>query len=217
MRQQFNTPEIFIKFFNDSHETIEKLKLYEIELKRWQPVVNLVAPSTINRIWHRHFADSAQIAEFIPQKTFHLADIGSGGGFPGLVLAIVLHYRSDFRVTLVESDGRKAAFLREITRKIEIPVEIISTRIESNVTISKLGGVDFVTARALAPLNRLLSLVFPFFSDKTRGFFLKGKDVYREIEFASRSWKFKFDLQKSRTLSEGRIVILRNLTRRPEV
>ena len=216
MQQEIKTPEAFKKVFNDSRETIEKLQLYEDELKRWQKAVNLVAPGTLDQIWHRHFADSAQLAQLIPKSATHLVDVGSGGGFPGLVLAILLRERRGLKVTLVESDNRKAAFLRETARRIKIPVEIMSTRIESNASVKKLNSVDTVTARAFAPLDRLLGLVFPVFSRQTVGIFLKGRDFDREIALARQSWAFDVELRESKTDPDGRIVVVRDLARKLE-
>ena len=216
MQSKIDSPEAFAKTFGASAETIEKLKIYEFELKRWQKAVNIVAPSTLDQIWYRHFADSAQLTEFISPKSKYIVDVGSGGGFPGLVLAILLRDRSDFKVTLVESDQRKAAFLRETARRIKIPVEIMSTRIESNASVSQMNSVDTVTARAFAPLDRLFGLVFPVFSRQTVGIFLKGRDYGREIELALQSWTFDCELRESKTEPGGRILILRDLARKPE-
>ena len=171
----------------------------------------------MDEIWHRHFADSAQLMEFIPPDTRHLADIGSGGGFPGLVLATVLAESRDIRVTLVESDTRKAAFLRETARRMEIPVEILSTRIESNASVQALIDVDIIVARAFAPLRRLLSLVFPVFSYRTVGVFLKGRDIAHEIDHAREDWTFEVELHESVTDKEGRMAVIRRLARKPEV
>ncbi len=209
-------PEDFRKAFHVSRETIEKLKTYESELKRWQKAVNLVAPRTLNEIWHRHFADSAQLTAIVPATTCNIVDVGSGGGFPGLVLAIMLRESRDAMVTLVESDTRKAAFLRETARRIEIPVEIMSTRIESDASVKTLNRVDAVTARAFAPLDRLFSLVLPVFSRSTTGVFLKGRDADREIALAKRSWAFDCQMHDSITDPEARIVVVRNLARKAE-
>ena len=215
-RTPIDGPDAFRQHFGVSRETIEKLNTYERELKRWQKAVNLVAPSTLDNIWQRHFADSAQIADYIPQDAHHICDVGSGGGFPGLVLATLLTRPRDLRVTLVESDTRKAAFLRETARRIEIPVEILSTRIETNATVQRLNSVDTVTARALAPLDRLFGLVAPVFSCETVGVFLKGQDVTREIDQARLGWAFSLELHESVTDADGRIAVIRNLTRKSE-
>jgi len=216
LQSEINDPEAFADAFGASVKTTEKLKLYEVELKRWQKAVNLVAPGTLDQIWHRHFADSAQLAEFLPETAKQIVDVGSGGGFPGLVLAILLCKDSDVKVTLVESDQRKAAFLRETARRIKIPVEIMSTRIESNASVEQLNSVDTVTARAFAPLDRLFGLVFPVFSRQTVGIFLKGRDFGREIELARQSWTFDFELRESKTEPEGRIIVVRDLARKLE-
>ncbi len=212
----FTTPEAFAQAFEVSRETIEKLKCYEGELKRWQRAVNLVAPGTLDDIWHRHFADSAQLDAIISPTAAHLVDVGSGAGFPGLVLALLRHASSGLRVTLVESDTRKAAFLRETARRMEISVEILSTRIESDASVKRLNRVDTVTARAFAPLDRLFGLVHPVFSRTTVGVFLKGRDVDLEIAKAERLWTFDREWHDSITDSEGRIVVVRNLARKAE-
>ncbi|MEN2494191.1 MAG: Ribosomal RNA small subunit methyltransferase G [Hyphomicrobiaceae bacterium hypho_1] len=217
MYQESNNPKSLIAVFNDSRETFEKFKLYESQLRRWQNAINIVAPSTLNHLWYRHFTDSAQIAELIPPTASHLVDAGSGGGFPGLVLAILFRDRSDFRVTLVESNKKKTAFLRETASKLEIPVEIMSTRIESNVTVTKLSDVDIVTARAFAPLDRLLNMVSPIFSNRTKGIFLKGCNIDYEIKLAQKTWEYKYELRKSKTEPNARVVILWDLARKLEV
>ncbi len=208
--------ERFADAFSVSRETLDKLKTYELELKRWQKAVNLVSPTTLDQIWHRHFADSAQLASLLPGSARHSVDIGSGGGFPGLVLAVLCQSRRDFRVTLVESDTRKAAFLRETARRMEIPVEILSTRIESDASVNQLNDVDTITARAFAPFDRLFGLVSPVFGSDTVGLFLKGRDVDREIEDAASNWSFDIELHESLTDSGGRIAIVRNLVPKTE-
>ena len=194
-----------------SSETIERLKIYEASLRRWQNAVNLVAPKTIDDIWHRHFADSIQVARFVPPGARHLADLGSGAGFPGLVLAILQAEQGGSAVTLVESDHRKCAFLRETARAMEIPVDILSTRIESNASYEQLKSVDVVTARALAPLGRLLFLVAPFLRRSATGVFLKGRDCDAEIEEARKAWRFEATLHPSVTSADASIVIVRNI------
>jgi 16S rRNA (guanine527-N7)-methyltransferase len=211
-------PEDFSAAFGWSDEALERLKTYESALRQWQKAVNLVAPRTLDEIWHRHFADSAQVAALVPETTRSIADLGSGGGFPGLVLAIFLAGQPErhVAVTLVESDGRKAAFLRETARRLEIPVEILSTRIESNATVSRLVGVDTVTARAFAPLSRLFNLAAPLFAAETVGVFLKGESVVREIDEARARWSFNVDLHQSVTDPSGKIAVVRRLRPKTE-
>lgn len=214
--------------FKVSRETLERLNLYESLLRVWQPRINLVAEKTLGELWHRHFADSAQLAALIPPGTRRLVDLGTGGGFPGLVLAILLGGRHVgggaatggsrgsaggylVEVVLLESDARKAAFLREVARKTGTAVEILSTRIENPETQTKLGVVDVVTARALAPVVRLLGLAAPLFGPDTVGLFLKGRSVQAEIEAARALWAFDVSLVNSVTADDARIAVIRQL------
>ena len=192
-----------------------RLNLYESLLRRWQPAVNLVAPATLPQIWGRHFADSAQLAALVPATARCLVDLGSGGGFPGLVLAVILHGKGLQRVILVESDTRKAAFLREVARQTCVPVEILSIRIEKAATQLKGAEVDVVTARALAPLDRLLALAAPLIGADTVGLFLKGRDAQAEIEAAGRHWSFEVSLVQSVTDANASIVAIRRLRGQP--
>lgn len=213
----------FVAATDVSRETIERLNLYESQLKLWQPRINLVANATLTDVWHRHFFDSAQIVPLIPSEARVFVDLGSGGGFPGLVLAILLQERRDgatqasnqpWRFVLVESDNRKCAFLREVARRTGVAVEILSTRIENPETQAKLASVDVVTARALAPLDRLLGLAAPLFGERTVGLFLKGQGAQAEVEAARLQWAFDASFVPSATAADARIVVVRNLRRR---
>ncbi len=213
---QIDGAEDFRSAFSVSRETADRLVRYESLLRKWQKAVNLVAPRTLPEIWHRHFADSAQLAALVPDDAESLADLGSGGGFPGLVLAIVLMDRKPLRVTLVESDTRKAAFLREVARQTRVPVDILTTRIENAETQRKVGQVNVVTVRALAPLSRLLGLAAPFFAPHTVGLFLKGRDIHGEIDEARAGWRFDVELVPSMTDREGQIAVVRNVAAKTE-
>lgn len=198
-------PDAFLQAFSVSHEIIERLETYAELLQRWQKSINLVAPSTLNQIWLRHFADSAQLVRLAPNaKTW--ADLGAGGGFPGLVVAILFANHDDRKVLLLESNGRKCAFLQEVARRTQAPVEILDGRIEDLVSCGKVGTVDIVTSRALAPLDRLLGLARPLFGSQTRGLFLKGREARNEIASASERWKFDWKLAPSQTDEEGLII-----------
>lgn len=205
-----------------SRETLERLDLYESLLKLWQPRINLVANATLPDVWSRHFLDSAQILPLIPAEARVFVDLGSGGGFPGLVLAIMLHERRQiegatgvadrpWRFVLVESDVRKCAFLREVARQTGVAVEILSTRIENPETQYKLAPVDVVTARALAPLDRLLGLAAPLFGERTVGLFLKGQGAQAEVVAARSRWAFEASFVPSVTAVDARIVKVRSL------
>ncbi len=204
-------PEAFSRAFLVSRETISRLVTYEAMLKRWQKTINLVAPSTLDDVWHRHFADSAQIWALRPDTATSWLDLGSGAGFPGLVIAILAAEHGGTRHTLVESDNRKAAFLREAAREAGVAVDILCTRIESPEIHAKVGEVNCVTARALAPLPHLVELAAPYFASGTVGFFLKGREVAAELEDAARTWDFQFELKPSVTDSEGRVLLLKAL------
>lgn len=194
-----------------SRETAARLDEFVALLLRWQKAVQLVAPSTLPRLWTRHIADSLQIIEHAPAAKRWI-DLGSGGGFPGLVVAIALADAPETIVHLVESDTRKAAFLREAARIIGAPAEVHAERIES-VAERFAGDVEIVTARALAPLARLLELAAPLLSGGARGIFLKGQDVDNELTQAAKSWNITAKTFPSRTDSRGRILIVDRVMR----
>jgi 16S rRNA (guanine527-N7)-methyltransferase len=207
-------PGAFARSFAVSRETLDKFETYADLLKHWQKTINLVAPSTLGDIWHRHFADCAQLMRHAPEGSKIWLDLGSGAGFPGLVLAILGAEKGGSRHILVESDSRKAAFLREVARVTSTPVDILCTRIESQETQAKVISASCVTARALAPMPRLAGLVAPYFASGTLGLFLKGREVAAELEEAGRTWDFACDLRPSVTEPEGRVVLLSALKRK---
>jgi 16S rRNA (guanine527-N7)-methyltransferase len=211
-------PKDFAAAFDVSRETLERIQIYERLLRQWQKAVNLVAPSTLDDLWHRHFADSAQILPLAGEHPTPWLDIGSGGGFPGLVCAILLAdkpYASGAppRVTLVESHVRKGAFLREVARQTGLAqvVDILSIRIETLPTQDNLPRPAVISARALAALDRLLALAAPLFGPSTVGLFPKGQGAEAEVAQAQSAWRFEADLVSSRTEPGGRIVVVRHL------
>ncbi len=208
---EINTSADLARVFSVSRETVDRLKIYESVLQKWQPAVNLVAPKSLPNVWHRHFADSLQISRLVPETAQTLVDLGSGGGFPGLVLAAHFADAGGPAVTLVESDQRKAAFLREAARAMEISVEILSTRIENDANLAVLSSVDVVTARALARLSSLFGLVRPFISDETVCIFMKGRDAAQEIADARRGWSFESTEHASMTDAQAKIVVVRHI------
>ncbi len=214
---RIESAEAFQEAFGVSRETLDRLRTYEGLVKSWQKAVNLVSPTTLDEIWHRHFADSAQLFDIAPQGGKSWLDLGSGGGFPGLVLAILLAEKNpDARMTLVESDSRKAAFLGEVARKTGLAVEIRVERIEKYATHDKSQIKDVITARALAPLSKLLGLVLPIFSPHTVALFPKGRDVEAEIFEASQKFAFDCTQFPSLTDAQARIVAMRNLAVKTE-
>jgi 16S rRNA (guanine527-N7)-methyltransferase len=208
---RIDSPESFQRTFEISRETLDRLKTYAQLLVRWQKTINLVAPSTLGDLWHRHFADSAQLWRYRPPEARVWLDIGSGAGFPGLVLAILGAEAGATHHILIESDSRKAAFLREVGRETGITVDILGMRIENPQTCAKVSAVDCITARALAPLPRLLEMSAPYFSPSTLGLFLKGRDVAAEIEQAAEDWRFAYELKPSVTDRDARVVLLKAL------
>jgi 16S rRNA (guanine527-N7)-methyltransferase len=207
--------EDFAATFNVSRETLDKLLAYVALLEQWQPRINLVAGATLPDVWHRHIADSAQLLALAP-KSRNWLDIGSGAGFPGLVIAIMAHGSAGLRVTLIESDRRKCAFLAEVARHTGISVEIHTARIEQIATQRMLGAVDVVSARALAPLVRLIPLSLPFFGDATLGLFPKGRDAESEVTQARAAWDFDVEMTPSLTDAAARIVAIRRPRARTE-
>jgi 16S rRNA (guanine527-N7)-methyltransferase len=215
-----NSPEAFAQAFDVSHETLGYLKIYADLVKHWQKAVNLVAPSTLDQLWHRHIADSAQVTALVPPAARTFADLGSGGGFPAIVLAIMMAEQgrpTPFSMSLIESDNRKCAFLREVIRKTGLKrdgnaVEILSLRIENPETQLKVGAVDVVTARALASLDRLFQYAYPLFHSSTVGLFMKGQDAEREIAEAQAHWSFTARLIPSRTEPDAAIVEVTHLS-----
>lgn len=212
-----STPEAFAATFGVSRETIDLLGTYETLLRKWQTTINLVAPSTLDSIWHRHFADSAQLLNFAPLAARSWLDLGSGAGFPGLVLAILLREKNPAaRMTLVESDTRKAAFLREVARQTGTVVDIYAGRIENLSTQAKVPRADVITARALASLTKLLELSRPFFGPTTKALFLKGAACASEIEEAKAIFRFDCEQHPSITESDARIAVVANVRAKTE-
>jgi len=217
-------PEDFAARFAVSRETIDKLLAYEALLRQWQKTINLIAPSTLETIWARHFADSAQLLALAPPGAKTWLDLGSGAGFPGLVVAILLAERGGANMTLIESDTRKAAFLAEVARQTGVPVDILRARIENSATqpmlvsreTARCGNWDVITARALAPLPRLLDLAARYFSTETVGLFLKGREAQAEVDQALKRWDFSVALHPSQTDRDGRVVEVRALKAKTE-
>lgn len=203
-------PTEFAAAFGVPRETVDKLELYGDLLRKWQRAVNLVAPSTLGDLWHRHFADSAQLLACAPDAKIWV-DLGSGGGFPGLVIAIMLANHENQCVHLIESNSRKCAFLAEVARGTGAPAKIHEGRIEDFARGGRFGTVDVVTSRALAPLTGLLGLARGFFTERTSGLFLKGREAGQEIEEARRHWRFDVRSAPSRTGGDGSIVEVRTL------
>jgi 16S rRNA (guanine527-N7)-methyltransferase len=179
-------------------ETIARLARHLDLVRRWQPRINLVGASTLKDPWRRHVVDSAQLLPLLPPGSPRLADLGSGAGFPGLVLAIA----GSARVTLIDADARKCAFLGEAARVTGTPVRIANARIDSlNAEL-----FDIVTARALAPLPRLIALARPLLAAEGALLLLKGRGFASELTAAKQRWKMRIATWPSRTDPEGIVV-----------
>jgi 16S rRNA (guanine527-N7)-methyltransferase len=195
-----------------SRETLARLdRLVEL-LLQWQQTRNLIAASTIPNIWTRHIADSLQLLDLAGEAKIWV-DLGSGGGFPGLVLACALADRAGAKVHLVESTAKKCAFLQAAAGDLRLPAAIHCERVE-NFTRAFPSKPDVVTARALAPLPKLLDLAFPLLKRGTKGLFLKGQDVVSELTAASKCWSIRYKLVPSRTDDRARIVVVDRLESR---
>ncbi|MGY4499676.1 16S rRNA (guanine527-N7)-methyltransferase [Bradyrhizobium sp. GM24.11] len=195
-----------------SHETEGRLDRYIALLREWQAKTNLVAPSTLPNLWTRHIADSLQLVDLAPTAK-RWADLGSGGGFPGVVLACAMARIPGASVHLVERIAKKAAFLREAIRVTASPGVVHLAEIGDNVD-RITGPVDCVTARALAPLHQLIGLAEPLtMRQGAKALFLKGQDVEAELTEAAKYWNIQPQLHQSRT-GDGWIVELTSVERR---
>jgi len=188
-----------------SRETQAQLALFVERLAVWNRTINLVAESTLADPWRRHVLDSAQLMGFVPPDARVVVDLGSGAGLPGLVLAIL----GVPDVHLIESDRRKAAFLLDMTGRLGLRVRVHTSRIEAVAPLP----ADVVTARALAPLPRLLDLAAPFLRPATRCLFLEGKSVDTELTAIRPSWTMTPTIHVSRSDPDGRVLVLDGLRR----
>jgi 16S rRNA (guanine527-N7)-methyltransferase len=189
-----------------SRETLDRLDRFAATLLAWQQRINLIASSTESKLWTRHIADSLQLLALAPQARTWV-DLGSGGGFPGLVIACALADTPGARVHLVESSTKKATFLREAARVADAPAEVHAVRIEDFVDNFTL-PVDVVTARALAPLVDLLAAAYPLLKTGAVGLFPKGQDVGSELTNAAKCWSIRSSLAQSLTDPRGQIVCI---------
>jgi len=192
-----------------SRETEKRLQTFVDLLLAWQDKINLVAPSTLPFTWSRHVADSLQLLPLAPDARVWV-DFGSGGGFPGLPIACALADQPGAKIYLIESNGKKAAFLREAVRATGVPAVVYRERIEK-FGESCAETVHVVTARALAPLKILCEQAFPLISRGAVALFPKGQDIDAELTDAAKYWRFEASKVASKTSPEGSIVVIRSL------
>lgn len=192
-----------------SRESRQKLETYVDLLLTWQKRINLIGPATAPVVWERHILDSLQLLPLLPKGIRTIAELGSGAGIPGLVVAMA----ADLNVHLYESNGKKAAFLREAARQTGTRAYVHMVRLETLKADPGVPKVDCVVARALAPLPLLLDLADPFLSRGAVGLFHKGQDVDAELTEATKCWKMKFKKHASQYDSRGVILEINEATR----
>lgn len=193
-----------------SRETAGRLAEYAALLRAWNPKINLVSKQTLADLETRHLADSAQLLALAPAEATTWADLGSGGGFPGLVVAILAaEQRPALRVTLVESDQRKAVFLRAVAQRTAVPVTVLAERIESVPPLKS----DVLSARALAPLTSLLDHAHRHLRAGGTALFPKGANWRVEVDEALERWRFRCENLPSATSPEGAILRIGDIHR----
>jgi 16S rRNA (guanine527-N7)-methyltransferase len=190
-----------------SRETADRLDCFVALLLDWQERMNLIAASTVPTLWTRHIADSLQLLAIAPQA-HKWVDLGSGAGFPGVPLACALADQNAAEVHLIESNQKKAAFLREAVRVTGAPAIVHAERV-ADFARGFRGKLDVITARALAPLPELLSIAYPLLKSGAYGLFLKGQDVEAELTHATKCWSIQVSLVPSRTDPKSRVVVIR--------
>jgi 16S rRNA (guanine527-N7)-methyltransferase len=193
-----------------SRETVDNLCSFEELFRKWSKAINLASPSTLDQLWERHVVDSAQLFDMAPNAENWL-DLGSGGGFPGVVLAILLKERPGGRIDLVESNGKKAAFLRTAIGQFSAPGTVHAARIDAVWT--KIRNPEIITARALASLSELFVLAEPWLTTGATALFQKGRDYRREIEESRDAWRFDL-LERASVVDKDSVVLqISNLRR----
>jgi len=183
------------------------LETFRVRLVEANAVMNLVGPESLPDFWNRHVWDSAQLLDYAPDaRTW--ADLGAGAGFPGVVLAILLKGKADAHVWLIDSLGKRCRFLQEIVDALDLPATVVNGRAEEQTVIC-----DIVTARAVAPMDKLLGYAQPYFQRGAQGLFLKGEKAESELIEARKSWHFEAELAPSQSDPRGRIVTVRSVRR----
>ena len=197
-------------WLNVSRETLERLFAYCELIEKWNPAINLISKSGIPEIWDRHIIDSVQLFQQMPAQAGQWCDLGSGGGFPGIVLAILAkELRPATQMILVEADRRKSVFLAEASRLLDIAVKVKTQRIEE----LDPQNADVLTARALAPLSDLCGFAYRHLKPEGVAIFPKGATAEREIELAQKFWRFDYTMAQSHTDPAALILTVRGICR----
>lgn len=198
----------FQSTFDVSRETLERLDVYEKLLRKWTAKINLVSKSTLDDVWQRHFVDSAQVFKALPPGPLRMSDYGSGGGFPGIVVAILnKDLQPASHVTLIESDLRKATFLSTVVRQLDLRATVLAERVEGVEPLES----NVVTARAFASLNALLPLADRHLGPEGTCLFLKGERHQEEVDIARVKWDFDLDIHDSLTHRGAAVLHMTNL------
>ena len=191
-------------------EVLELFDAWHAVLVKWNRSINLVSPAALGEFWQRHALDSWQVAAHVPDRVLTSIDLGSGAGFPGIAVAILFKLRGRGKALMVESAGKKANFLKALAREIGLPADVTSERAEA----LPAQPYDLITARAFAPLPRLLGYAQPFWGEGTTGLFLKGENVASEITEASLAWEFSTANHPSRSAEGGTLLAISDLSRK---
>lgn len=191
---------------NVSRETLSQLEAYSDLIRKWTLKINLIAPNSVKDIWQRHIIDSAQLVPMAPEITDHWVDLGSGAGLPGVVVSIIMPRT---RVTMIESDKRKATFLRTCVRELNLNATILTDRAEA----AEPQQATVVSARALSPLATLMPLVIRHLQSDGIALLPKGKNAQDELNSAQKNWAFDVQRYPSHTSSDATILSLKRITR----
>jgi 16S rRNA (guanine527-N7)-methyltransferase len=203
-------PDDVIRLTGVSRETFERVSGYLDLLDRWRERINLIGPGEGRHLWRRHVLDSLQLVEQISSEDKSVADLGSGAGFPGLILACALAERSGASVTLVEKSPRKSEFLRAAGKELGLPVSVLTIRLED----APGALFDVVTARALAPLPKLLGFAASWLKPSGKALLMKGRDTATELAEAREAWTFDLSILDSQSSPEGRVLKVSSLRSR---
>jgi 16S rRNA (guanine527-N7)-methyltransferase len=203
-------PEDALRLTSVSRETLERVRSYLATLDQWRERINLIGPGEGRHLWRRHVLDSLQLIEQISSEDLSVADLGSGAGFPGLVIACALAERPGASVTLVEKSPRKSEFLEAAIAAQGLPARVLNVRIED----PPRQKFDLVTARALAPLPKLLGFAHGWLKPSGKALLMKGRDVEAEVAEARRSWTFEMSDRASLSSPEGRVLRLSSIAPR---
>ena len=204
-------PEDVVRLTGVSHETLSRIRHYLALLDTWRERINLIGPGEGRHLWRRHVLDSVQLLEQIFPGDQMIADLGSGAGFPGVILACALADREGVSVTLVEKSPRKSEFLEAASREVGLPVTVLNVRIEEGKPKAAGPGYDLVTARALAPLPKLLGFAASWLKPSGKALLMKGRDTAAELAEARAIWDFEMTQRESLSSPEGRVLSVSSL------